>query len=621
MSHVKTILAIVAVLILAACGTGAPVATPTAIATNTLQPTTKSTKMPTITPTPTPEDVPIYKNSFEDVTDLAASGITSSDAKVKINTENVDYAGGSKTLEVYGTLPGANNSSLSVDLSIKKLIGEESLDLTDKAINFYAYFPADSPFGKTSIYAGRKGQFVFLGGINADDYWNKGAWHDYQFDLTNVQGLMKDSDTIRIVGQRLTEGASSEVYFLVDTLRWIRSDRFNLPVDDSIDSLRKYAANKHFDFGVYTADDKIFGPENDPWNWKGDPWYAYMAAQEGAVNTLPSFFSVRENEDYSNFDYDRPEDAKIIRQYQFGEGNHMATMGYGIGAMGLYCSAPQWLLDLSFPDATKALLLYHIEKDLRYTKGKNPVWLLFNEFINTIGYGNTGLKNRNNPTGYWDYCNGYSLWAANTTDSSLIKAAFIKAREVDPGATLMLNDADDEDIGWIKSDYFYQFASGLKAEGIPIDGVGFQMHNFIDPSGKLVFFRKLLPWDYSNAQLVDMDTYLNNVDLNVKRYASIGLKVAFTEVEGQIKIDDIDLTTPAGRTEYEKRLQWQAKYFAGLLNIALKNENVILFHMWGGTDRYQNVQPWPGFGNGFIFDKNYNPKPAYYAMLDLLKNN
>jgi endo-1,4-beta-xylanase len=90
-------------------------------------------------------------------------------------------------------------------------------------------------------------------------------------------------------------------------------------------------------------------------------------------------------------------------------------------------------------------------------------------------------------------------------------------------------------------------------------------------------------------------------------------------VEGQIKIDDIDFTTTAGRAEYEKRLQYQADYFSGLLSIALENENVIVFHMWGGTDKWQGYQIWPGYGNGFIFDKNYNPKPAYDAMLELLK--
>ena len=116
-----------------------------------------------------------------------------------------------------------------------------------------------------------------------------------------------------------------------------------------------------------------------------------------------------------------------------------------------------------------------------------------------------------------------------------------------------------------------------------------------------------------------MDTWLKNVDLNVKRYVSKGLKVAFTEVEGQIKVDDIHFNTPTGRAEYDKRLQWQAKYYAGVLKIALENDNVIMFHSWGITDRFQNFSPWPGFGNGFIFDKHYQPKPAYYAMLELLK--
>ena len=118
-----------------------------------------------------------------------------------------------------------------------------------------------------------------------------------------------------------------------------------------------------------------------------------------------------------------------------------------------------------------------------------------------------------------------------------------------------------------------------------------------------------------------MDTYLKNVDLNIKRYASIGMKVAFTEVESQIKFDDIDFTTPAGRAEYEKRLQWQAKYYAGLLKIAMENKNVIIFNIWEITDKFQSPNAdYPGYGNGFIFDKNYNPKPVYYAVLALLRS-
>ena len=607
MSTVKTILSIVVIFVLASCGTSTPAANLTPIPTNiphsTAEAMATATATATVMATPAPKDVPIYRNSFEGITDLAASGITSA-SDVTLNTDNFNYPGGGTALEINGVLQGAQNSNLYVDFSVKELTGENSLDLTNKTIYYSAYIPADSAIDNISVYAGKGGQFVQLGGITADDYWKKGAWHDYQFDLTTVQGLMKDSDTIRIVGQRLADGDPITDYFLVDDLKWIGSDIFNVPVDNNVDSLRKYAANKHFEFGLWAGNRYLYGDGHT----QKDPWYVYMAAQEGAVNAVWNFLS-KENENYSNFDYDRPEDAFLLGQYQYGEGNSMATLGYGIGGWG----GPQWIRDLAFPDATQAFLLYHVEKDLRYTKGQNPIWILFNEpvfFFSGNGY---GLKNRQE-TG-----DDYSPWAANRTDFSLIKAAFIKAREVDPNATLMINDGSNEDIGWVRSDLYYQIASDLKAQGIPIDGVGFQMHNYIDPNGKLVVFREALPWDYSNTQRMDLDTYLNNVELNVKRYASIGLKVAFTEVEGQIKFDDIDFATLAGRAEYEKRLQWQAKYFAGLLRIALENDNVIMFHMWGVTDRYQNVQPWPGYGNGFIFDKNFNPKPAYYAMLELLK--
>ena len=565
--------------------------------------------------------MPIYQNSFEGITDPAASGITSN-ADVTLSTENFNYPGGGTALEIVGILPEERGSNLHVDLSIRKLLGEESLDLTDKTIYYSAFIPVDSAIDRISLYAGKGNQFILLAEVTADAWWNKGVWHDYHFDLSHAQGAMKDCDTIRITGLRPSSGDRATAYFLVDDLKWIRGDSFNIPVDDSIDSLRKYAANRHFKFGLYSSE-VIFGWEDDPFkNTRDDtkdPWYAYVAVQEGVVNVVEDW-SPRPNEDFSNLDYDPVEDASTIRQYNFGNANSMTPLGYGIG--GLYFTAPEWLRTLDFPDATKALLLYHIERGLHYTRGQNPVWLLFNEFILGEGYGANGLKYRKTPLlGIDGYDHGdsehYSPWAANRTDSSLIEAAFIKAHEVDPGATLLLNDYQDEQIGLKKSEYFYQLASDLKAKGIPIDGVGFQMHNPIEPGGTLTFMIPFTwPWQWEH---IDLDTYLNNVDLNVKRYASIGMKVAFTEVEGQFKIDDLDLTSATGRAEYERRLQWQAECFAGLLKIALENENVIMFHIWGVTDRYQNGEAVPGYGNGFIFDRNYNPKPAYDAMLELLK--
>ncbi len=607
--HFKKTLAVVVIIFLVSCGSNTPTSVPT--------------PRPTATPLP---DVPIYQNSLEGITDIATSGITSN-ANVSLDTMNFNYPGGGTALKIEGTLPGEQYSELYVDLSIKKLTGEGSLDLTDKTIYYSAFMPADSAIDTITVYAGRGGSFVQLASITSgtteDDYWKKGVWTDYHFDLSHA-GIMKGTDAIRIAGSRASSGDPATAYFLVDDLKWIRSDSFNIPVYDAIDSLRKYTADQHFKFGLFSADFIIFGPEDDPnkntkYDTK-DPWYAYEVVQEGAVNASLPFPIPEPGEDYSNFNLDPVKEARVIQMNTFGNSYSMTDLGYGIGAM--YSSAPEWVRNLGYPDATKSLLLYHIEKQLRLTMGQKPVWLLFNEFTLREEYG-TGLKNRQEPllgiNGY-DYgdANHYSPWAADKTDSSLIEAAIIKAHEVDPDVTLLLNDwSDDEQIGLKTSDYLYQFVTGLKEKGLPIDGVGFQMHNAIEPGGTLTYIKPFTwPWQWVH---INLDTWLKNVDLNVKRYANKGLKVAFTEVEGQVKIDDIDFNTPEGRAEYEKRLQWQAKYYAGLLKIALENENVILFHTWGVSDRYQNIPVFEGYGDGFIFDKNYNPKPAYDAMLELLK--
>jgi hypothetical protein len=620
MSTIKTALIFVVIFVLASCS----------LSTTTTVPTHAPTPKPTAAPTPKPTaapvpDVPIYQNSFEDITDLVANGITSN-GDVALDTENFNYPGGGTALKIGGTLPGAQYSSLYVDLSFKKLIGQDSVDLTDKTIYYSAFIPADSAIDNISIYAGKGNQFVFLAGITSgtikNDYWKKGIWQDYHFDLSHA-AFMRGTDTIRIVGSRESSGNQATAYFLVDDLKWIRSDSYHIPVNNSIDSLRKYAVNKHFYFGLFDFSYAIFGSQDSPFKNTvydtKDPWYAYEIAQEGVVSVVEDFYSqLNPGEDYSNFNYNPVKDAIAVEQYNFGKANSMTVLGYTSSYR-----PPDWIRNLDYPDATKALLLYHIEKELRLTQGQKPVWILFNEFTIPIQYGGKGLRSRQEPMlgidGY-DYGDEghYSPWAGSKTDSSLIEAAIIKAHEVDPGATLLLNDwNDDEQIGLKTADYLYQFASGLKDKGIPIDGVGFQMHNSIEPGGTLTYMIPFTwPWQWEH---INLDTWLKNVDLNVKRYASKGLKVAFTEVEGQIKISDIDFNTPEGRAEYDKRLQWQAKYYAGLLKIAMVNDNVIMFHTWGVTDRYQNGSSDEGYGNGLIFDKNFNPKPAYDAMLKLLK--
>ena len=164
------------------------------------------------------------------------------------------------------------------------------------------------------------------------------------------------------------------------------------------------------------------------------------------------------------------------------------------------------------------------------------LWDVFNE---TVAGGGQGFRNRQHkeqgsdeiaPYGY-----SYSPWV-DGSDVSLIRAAFVKARQTDPNAKLFLNDYDNDQLGQPKAETFYRLVTDLKQAGVPIDGVGFQMRVSINGD-------TLGTW----TQRQKIDTYLADIDKSVKRYADLGLLVEFSEVEVGIRIDDMDLSTPAGQ--------------------------------------------------------------------------
>ena len=57
------------------------------------------------------------------------------------------------------------------------------------------------------------------------------------------------------------------------------------------------------------------------------------------------------------------------------------------------------------------------------------------------------------------------------------------------------------------------------------------------------------------------------------------------------------------------------------MKIYVENKNVTAFLTFGFTDRYSAIAAGhPEFGYAHLFDKDFKPKPAYYAVLDILKS-
>jgi endo-1,4-beta-xylanase len=213
-----------------------------------------------------------------------------------------------------------------------------------------------------------------------------------------------------------------------------------------------------------------------------------------------------------------------------------------------------------------AILKNHIDSVVGHFRGKILEWDVVNEAVDD---GTGGLRN--------------SFWRQRIGDDYL-DSAFTWAHRADPQALLFYNDYSGEGMDG-KADKIYDLAKGLKARGIPIDGVGLQSH-------------------FTN----DNDFSTVDIDRNLKRLAASGLRAAFTEV-------DFRLALPVDSAS----LALQKRNYSKLLAVCLANANCKTFLTWGFTDAYSWVPGFfPGFGSALPFDQNYQPKPAYAGIKETL---
>jgi endo-1,4-beta-xylanase len=168
-----------------------------------------------------------------------------------------------------------------------------------------------------------------------------------------------------------------------------------------------------------------------------------------------------------------------------------------------------------------------------------------------------------------------------------IPLAFQFAHEADPEALLFYNDNAGEGLN-PKSQGIYNLVQGLVKSGVPIDGVGLQMHTFINAA----------------PSTLELAT-------NMKRLGDLGLQVQITEM---------DVRTQYSPASLPEKLKEQANVYRQVMAACLQSPTCSGFSTWGLTDRYSWI---PGFTGKpdypLLFDENYQPKPALEALLELLQ--
>lgn len=220
-------------------------------------------------------------------------------------------------------------------------------------------------------------------------------------------------------------------------------------------------------------------------------------------------------------------------------------------------SLPDWLTDGNHTrQETLDILQEHIETVAGRYRGRLYAWDVVNEYF----MGDGSLRTDN----FW-----YKQIGAD-----YIQHAFRWAHQADPDAQLFYNDYGNHEMN-DKSDAIYAWLKQAQEEGLPVHGIGWQMHIRADQPLDLASMRE-----------------------NAERLRELGLELHITEL-------DIRVELPAS----EEALIQQAQRYEEVFRFAAEECTAIV--TWGFTDRYSWVPGFfEGYGAALPYDEDIQPKPA-----------
>lgn len=300
------------------------------------------------------------------------------------------------------------------------------------------------------------------------------------------------------------------------------------------------------------------------------------------AGTLAREFNMVEPENALKFAVVHPQRERFDfasgdRIVAFAQANGMAVRGH---TLVWHNQLASWVSKGGFAPAELASILHdHIATVMKHYAGKVFAWDVVNEAFAENG---SGMRST-----VWYDLPGIGF---KDQDTKYIEQAFRWAREADPAALLFYNDYGAETVN-AKSDRIYAMARDFKKRGVPLDGIGLQMH-------------------------LDLKTNLGRLGENIERFTALGLQVHITELDVAVPVagDGSPLDPSA--------LRQQAELYRTVVSTCLLYKGCSAIQTWGVTDKYSWI---PGFSKGenglaLPFDFDYQPKPAYNAMLAAFRN-
>ena len=318
-------------------------------------------------------------------------------------------------------------------------------------------------------------------------------------------------------------------------------------------TLRELAADRGVDVGAAV----------DP-NWlRDDPEYGETLGREFSMLTAENAHKWTEvHPEPHTYTF---EDGDLI--VSFAREHDMAVRGH---TLCWHNQVPEWVHDRVPLEAeeAEALLREHAHTVAGHYHDDVSAWDVVNEAVDDDG----GFRE--------------TLWY-DALGERYLDVAFEAAADVAPDADLFYNDYGIDDVNE-KSDEVYELLSDMIDRGVPVDGVGLQLHairDWPDPEG---------------------------IGENVTRFRDLGLEVHVTEFD---VLSEEGEGSPAA-------LERQAEYYGAAVREAIE-AGASAVVTWGVHDEqswlhYRDWADEDAVRAPLLFDDEYQPKPAYDAVAEAL---
>jgi endo-1,4-beta-xylanase len=277
-----------------------------------------------------------------------------------------------------------------------------------------------------------------------------------------------------------------------------------------------------------------------------------------------------------------------------GNDNNMHVVGH---ALVWHSQLAEWMNQVKDSVEMATILKEHISTIVKQYKGKIDSWDVVNEALNEDGT----LRESN---------------FYNVMGDSYLELAFKEAAKADPDAQLVYNDYNlwkpEKRAGVVR------LVKKLQESGAKIDGVGMQAH-----------------WSLLGPSIED-------IEKSIIAYSELGVKVMFTELDVTALPNPWDLDGAAVEQSYEQfegdpvmnpysngmpdSVQTKlAERYEDIFKLFLKHKDKISrVTFWGVQDGQSWLNSWPINGrtnHPLLFDRQYLPKKAYEAVIDLKEKN